>query len=249
VAGAEADETGREAGVPSQRTSGVRGRGRPARLTQAAIFDAAAELLRVSGGEGLTMKSLAASLDVSTMALYRHVRDRDALLIAVLNREVEHLVRPALPADPERRVLALFEWLYAGLDARPWVVDVISRGDFYAPAVLWALEEILASLVSAGLTAEQAVDVYLALWRFTLGTLQLKHAGRPSSEQLGRQPILDASLRGQSDAARPVLASVSAHWARARDEFDYTEALRGMTRGLMAQGGSRGRPASTAQDR
>lgn len=214
----------------------TRGRGRPPRLTQAAVLDAAARLLRASGSEALTMKSLAASLDVSTMALYRHVRDRDALLIAVLNREVEQLERPPMPDDPERRVLAVFGWLYDGLDARPWVVDVISRGDFYAPAVLWALEAILSSLVSAGLTAEQAVDVYLALWRFTIGTLQLKHAGRPTVEKLGREPILDASLRGQSDAARPILARVSAYWPRARDEFDYAAALRGMARGLIADG-------------
>ncbi len=66
-----------------------RPRGRPARgagLDQEAILAAALALLDEGGGQGLTMRALAARLGVSPMSLYRHVGERDALLRALADR-------------------------------------------------------------------------------------------------------------------------------------------------------------------
>jgi AcrR family transcriptional regulator len=49
-------------------------------LTRAAIVDAALDLLDAVGMEGLTVRALAAKLDVKAPALYWHVRDKSELL-------------------------------------------------------------------------------------------------------------------------------------------------------------------------
>jgi AcrR family transcriptional regulator len=66
-----------------------RPRGRPAPgagLEREAILKQALALLDEGGGQGLTMRALAARLGVSPMSLYRHVGDRDALLQALSDR-------------------------------------------------------------------------------------------------------------------------------------------------------------------
>ena len=67
----------------------TRPRGRPARgqgVTRDAILDAALALLDEDGDAGLTMRSLAARLDVTPMSLYHHVTDRAGLLRALSDR-------------------------------------------------------------------------------------------------------------------------------------------------------------------
>jgi AcrR family transcriptional regulator len=63
-----------------------RARGRPVQgsgLSRADILSAALALLDESGGQGLTMRTLAARLAVTPMSLYRHVGGRDELVQAL----------------------------------------------------------------------------------------------------------------------------------------------------------------------
>jgi AcrR family transcriptional regulator len=72
------------------------------------VVDAAAAVVDRDGIDGLTMRRVAEELDSSPMALYRHVRDKDELLVALLDRLVERLPRPDLPEDPRDRILVAF---------------------------------------------------------------------------------------------------------------------------------------------
>jgi len=60
-----------------------RGRGRSPRLTRELIISATAELLRTEPQTAPTMARVAEAVQASPMALYRHFRDRDDLLLAV----------------------------------------------------------------------------------------------------------------------------------------------------------------------
>jgi AcrR family transcriptional regulator len=75
------------------------------------VADAAEAIIEREGVDALSMRRLARELDSSTMALYRHVRDRDDLLVLLLDRLAADLPRPRLPRDPRRRLLALFKVL------------------------------------------------------------------------------------------------------------------------------------------
>jgi AcrR family transcriptional regulator len=145
------------------------------------VVDAAAAVVDRDGIDGLTMRRVAEELDSSPMALYRHVRDKDELLVALLDRLVERLPRPDLPEDPRDRILVAFGVIHDGLAASPWVVGLLAAGDLMAPSMAWLIEEIHAGLVACGLPAERAVAAYRALWQFTIGELTIRDAGRASS--------------------------------------------------------------------
>ncbi|MEM1335714.1 MAG: hypothetical protein AAGG08_19890 [Actinomycetota bacterium] len=76
------------------------------------IADAAIELCRSSGVEGLTMRSLADELDLPLPTIYRVVGDRDGLLDLVVDRISTELVA-ATPHDADLRARAViaYDWL------------------------------------------------------------------------------------------------------------------------------------------
>jgi AcrR family transcriptional regulator len=92
-----------------------RPRGRPARgqgVTREQILDAALALLDEDGGQGLSMRALAARLNVTAMSLYHHVGDRTGLLRALSDRVYEVVLagteEPAGPLADVRRLLSRY---------------------------------------------------------------------------------------------------------------------------------------------
>ncbi|MFH8407093.1 TetR/AcrR family transcriptional regulator [Streptomyces sp. NPDC018019] len=206
-AGTERDPaTGRE---PARR-------GRPARLSRDRIIEAALDIVTREGSPALTMRRVAEALGSAPMSIYRHVRDKDELLVLLLDRIVTGLPRPALPDEPRARLLALLTWQRDTLAARPWVVDVLGRGDLMAPSVLWLLEEIYAAWQGCGLSPEQSATANRIVWHFLLGDLA-QHAASPE----GRPPY-QVSVPAGADAARyPTVAALRPYWLspKRRDHF------------------------------
>jgi predicted enzyme related to lactoylglutathione lyase/AcrR family transcriptional regulator len=217
--------------VPASRSGR---RGRPTQLSRDAVLDAAERLAAERGADTLTMRAVAAELGVSPMALYRHVSDKDGLLVAVLDRQVASLQRPRLPRDPRARLERLFRWLHDGLDERPWVVELLTRGDLMAPSVTWAMEEILRCFVLLGLSERRAVDGYLTAWRYTVGTLVIRHATRRTEATLARAPIQLQALHRVDPSAAPLIAATARYWAAARRDFDYAAGLAALVEGLVS---------------
>lgn len=207
-------------------------RGRPPRLSIDAIIDTTARLIRDNGVDAVTMRLIAHELGATPMALYRHVESRDALLVAVLGREVSSLDRPSLSDDPAERVEGIFIWLYDELDARPWVVEVLSRGDLYAPSIRWAIDEILAGFVDLGLSPTAAVDGYLTVWRYIVGTLIIKHRSLATASTLDRDTVQTSAMQQADAADYPLIAATGSYWPHARTAFDYVAGIHVIVAGL-----------------
>ena len=62
----------------------------------------------------------------STMSIYRHVRDKDELLVLLLDQLARELPAPRLPRDPRARLLAACRAMRDGLAEHPWIVDVLA---------------------------------------------------------------------------------------------------------------------------
>jgi AcrR family transcriptional regulator len=87
-------------------------------LTRAHIVSTAQELVAERGLGNLTMRALADRLSVTPMSIYRHVENRDALVVLVAD-EIGGLVRPGV--DPDAA------WHH---NARAWAIaerDVLRR--------------------------------------------------------------------------------------------------------------------------
>ncbi len=212
----------------------ARGPGRPARLSRATIVDAAERIVAREGIDALTMRRLAQSLHASPMAIYRHVADKDELLIALIDRRAAQLPRPELPADPRARLLVLYGLLYDGLWESPWIVEVLVKGDMIAPSVLWVVDAILAAFLQAGLPPERAAAAYQAAWRYTVGDLTVRHETGRHLPTLRRPPMLRTLLAGADPLELPALSALAPNLATAREAAGYRAGLQAMIDGLLA---------------
>jgi AcrR family transcriptional regulator len=166
------------------------------------------------------------------MSLYRHVRDRDELLVLLLDQLASELPRPRLPRAPRARLERACRALRDSLAAHPWVVEVLAGGDLIAPSILWLVEEIVGGFIALGLSPAQAADGYRAVWQFTMGELMIRR-GLDRIAGLNRPPYVLTVLTSVDPDTFPALAAVAPHWAsaRARDTYDF--GFRALLDGLL----------------
>lgn len=183
------------------------------------------------GSAALSMRRVADAVGSSPMSIYRHVRDKDELLVLLLDRIVAELPRPALPDEPLARLLALLIWEHDELAARPWVVDALARGDLMAPSILWLLEEVYTAWQACGLTLEQAVTANRIVWGFLLGDLT-QRTERPRD----RAPY-QVSVPVEADPAdHPTVAALHGYWSSPGRRDHFTEDLATLV-GALTNGG------------
>jgi AcrR family transcriptional regulator len=127
--------------------SKVSGNGREIRLTEERIVAAALTLIDADGIEALSMRRLAAALDVNPMSLYHHVANKAALLTAVIRRVAGRLRLPALTDGTWQQRLRLLAEAFRDLSHahRDLVRHAFTSPDFLqGESVLWgSLREIL----------------------------------------------------------------------------------------------------------
>lgn len=81
-------------------------------VNREAILDAAADVIRRTGYEAVTMKDIAAAVNLTAASLYHHFKNKDALLLAVLEfgmdaiiARIEPLACAPIPASERLRAL------------------------------------------------------------------------------------------------------------------------------------------------
>ncbi|MFZ0387107.1 MAG: TetR/AcrR family transcriptional regulator C-terminal domain-containing protein [Solirubrobacteraceae bacterium] len=208
--------------------------GRPPRLSRDAIVDAAQTIVAAGGIGALTMRRVATALEASPMAIYRHVADKDELLVLLLDRLAAEVPRPALPLEPRERVLAACRLMRDGIAQYPWIVDVLAGGDLIAPSILWVIEEIVAGLHACGLSHARSADGYRAIWQYTVGSLIVQR-GIDEIAQLERPPYVVQVLTTVDPERLPTLAALAPHWAGAREQDSYELGLEPLVDGLLGR--------------
>lgn len=178
------------------------------------------------------MRRVADELASSPMSIYRHVRDKDELLVLLLDRLASELPRPQLPREPHARLLKACHTMRDGLAKHPWIVDILAGGDLIAPSILWLMEEIVASFVACGLSHPQAADGYRAVWQFTVGELIVRR-GLDRLATLHRSPYVLEVLTNVDPQELPTLAALAPYWASARKHDSYDTGLRALIEGLL----------------
>ncbi|WP_231855525.1 TetR/AcrR family transcriptional regulator [Tsukamurella pseudospumae] len=146
-------------------------RGRPPSITRDQIVERALVLLDDVGADGLTMKSLAADLGVTTMALYRHVDDKENLLVLSLDAVAEPLGAIDFPDDPRDRITTAMTELYRTLTAHPWVPEALIRPQRAGRGALLLVDAVLGAAHDLTGDHRTALAAYRALWSLTLGSV------------------------------------------------------------------------------
>jgi AcrR family transcriptional regulator len=160
-------QSGRVAGEAAANESG--------RITREVVLAAALEIIDRDGADALSMRRLAAALDRDPMILYRHARNKAALLDGVAEVVLAQL--KVDPTDPDwagqlRTVAREYRQLTL---AHPHVVPLLVTRPLATPlalrppGTLRPLEDILALLMRAGFTGPDALHIYRALFGFLHG--------------------------------------------------------------------------------
>lgn len=170
-------------------------------LTRDVLIQAALHLLDEVGLDGLTVRKLAAKLDVQSPALYWHIRTKQELLDGMAN---EIILRAGMgpPRDGEswqewlrRRAYAYRKSLLASRDGAR-VVSAAVRGS----EAVRHFETELAAMVALGFAPAQALRTITTLSHYINGhVLQEQTAVElPERPDLSHLPTLAAGLQGGS---------------------------------------------------
>lgn len=146
------------------------------RLSRTQIVDAA---LRLSAGgnlEALSMRALADALGVTPMALYRHVADKDEIMLAVTGVRLEEQQLPSPNLDWRTYLYELAACLRDLLRSDPGVLGLFSRRPVTVPAAKARLEAAVDVLTRAGFGSNEAVRAYATVHTYTLGFCGLEAA-------------------------------------------------------------------------
>jgi len=135
------------------------------------IVGAAVAIADAEGLDGLSMRRVATELGAAPMSLYRHVTDKDDLLLRMMDAALREA---RLPADPppgwRPRLEVAARSLWAAFRRHPWLAPALSLTRPQAVAGGLAYTEwVLAALTEAGLTTTAAFDVHLTLFTFVRG--------------------------------------------------------------------------------
>ena len=139
------------------------------------IVDAAMRVTKRTGLEGLTMRALAAELDVTPMAVYHHVQNKGELLQLVADTVILDVEVPPASAGPwEVRLAALARELRERLAEFPGVGPYLLGTDVPTPGADRLVESAIAMLVDAGFGEEEAALAFTAVHNYLLGRLYVE---------------------------------------------------------------------------
>ena len=138
-------------------------------LSRERILAAAIDLADAEGLSVVTMRRLAASLNVEAMSLYYYVRNKDDLLGAILERVLGELELPS-PGTPWKDALRSISLsAHAVLDRHRWAARVLMTPSAASETRSRWMESVLASLAAAGLPPGLADHAYHALDSYVVG--------------------------------------------------------------------------------
>jgi AcrR family transcriptional regulator len=176
------------------KTATSEGTGRRAGLDRDDMVDAALALVEKEGPGALTMRRLAAELDVATTTVYWHVGSRDELVAEIIRHQSERLAtRPIEGNTAADRVMSAARHVWdSALDNR--AVTSLAHQTGTTALLEHPLEEVLVSeLEAAGLSGAAAADALRAILATIGGFLILALRDESAIPEERRGPALWAA--------------------------------------------------------
>ncbi|WP_328468046.1 TetR/AcrR family transcriptional regulator C-terminal domain-containing protein [Actinoplanes sp. NBC_00393] len=198
-------------------------------LSRDRVLQAAVAIADTEGLKALTMRRLAADLDVEAMSLYYHLPAKEALLDGVVETVLTEICAVVATLDPVEDWRAALRERF--LTARqvmlghPWAPALLTSRNSIPPVVYAYYDGILATLVGGGFSYRLAHRALHAFGSMTLGFVQeifTPDDGEAEEEELAAMaealPHLTAMVAAEVHAAGdPTLG-----WCDSQVEFEFT---------------------------
>ncbi len=145
-------------------------------LSMATILPAALDIADRNGVASLTLRKLGETLGTSAMALYRHIKSRDELLLLTFDFA---LGEPETPPDEMDWREALERWslaLYERYVVHPALIDLPIRGLPVTPNHSAWIEQLLVASRQSGLLPSEQLEIGLLLDGHARNIAGLRHS-------------------------------------------------------------------------
>jgi AcrR family transcriptional regulator len=188
-------------------------------LSRDRIVAAAVAMADAGGFDSLSMRNLAEELGAGTMALYRHIANKEDLLDDMVDVVFAEMYPPAIGGDWPRELRERGISARAALRRHPWAVGLMETRMHPGPASGVHHNATMGCLREAGFPFRHAVHAYSLLDSYTYGfALQEQTIPFETPEQ---SADMATTTVGDQGSEYPYLAEVVAELG-ARG-YDYTE--------------------------
>ncbi|MFE1291362.1 TetR/AcrR family transcriptional regulator [Streptomyces sp. NPDC058751] len=166
------------------------------------ILDAALAIADEHGVDAVSMRALADRVGVTPMALYRHVKDKAALLDGMVGRLLAALLPPEPAEDHtwQERLDALAHACRKVTQQHPWAAHLLFSRPAVTPDGLRAVDIVYTALIEAGVPEPQVPRLERLISTFVIGFAASEAAGRfapGAPDPRGRRGLLpDGELPG-----------------------------------------------------
>jgi TetR/AcrR family tetracycline transcriptional repressor len=217
-------------------------------LTRPRIVRTALRLVDDRGLPAVTMRALATELEVSPMALYNHVRDKEELVDLMVDLMLGEVDCSASQGDWAAQLRALVCSYHRGL------ARIYSVGVRLGPHGLLMMERALGLLLQAGFSPPDAANAFFALYTYTVGFHQMGHiatlnAPTPDNgtdDQLP-EPMAKYSMALPAEQI-PSVGAVGAHLGGVRRKGGFEYGLDTLLTGLRVKLAPSGAADTTAKE-
>jgi AcrR family transcriptional regulator len=188
------------------------------------IAEAGLAIADALGPSGVTMRAVAERLDVTPMALYRHVENKAGLVALVVERGISELPLPTVTGRGWRDDLwELAAWMRERHLAHPAVVPLRATYEVWSPAIVAVGERWVQVWQQSGLPEADANRAAIVSAMAVLGVIEQETGPEPFD------PPGDLELLAGQARLRAVLA------APPRDRTDFELLVRSLVDGLHAR--------------
>ncbi|MEU6479883.1 TetR/AcrR family transcriptional regulator C-terminal domain-containing protein [Streptomyces sp. NPDC047017] len=171
------------------------------------ILDAALAIADEHGIEAVSMRALADRVGVTPMALYRHVKDKGALLDGMVGRLLTALLPPEADEGRtwEERLADLAHASRRVAQRHPWAAHLLFSRPAVTPDAVRAVDVIYTALIEAGVPEPEVPRLERLVSTFVIGFAASEASGRFTPGTLdprGRRGQLpDSELPGHTRLA------------------------------------------------
>lgn len=141
-------------------------------LTYDEVVDRAIEIAQAEGERGLTMRRVADACDVTPMAIYHHVENKEALLTAIVDRVVADAIAELGTGDDWRTDLVEFLCRFRqGLIDHPTAAQVFLRRPVLSEALARCTELMFDAFARGGLRDAALAEATDAVVLLLMGSI------------------------------------------------------------------------------
>ena len=141
-------------------------------LSRERVLRAAVELAEREGADGLSVRRLAAELDVVPMALYKHVANKDELLDGMLDVVVEEIDPPRTDLGWKAAVRERILSARRALLRHPWASRVMESRTSPTPTVMAYMDSMIQMFTDGGFSIDLTHHVLHAMGSRLMGFSQ-----------------------------------------------------------------------------